>query len=421
MTQTPPSVLILGGGFAGLRVALQLSRKVRPEECTVVLIDRDLRHVNPAWLYEVATAFNPFEREGIGEVLHGSASVPFARILHGTGVVFLQRTVEHIDLATRTVRFSTGETLAATFLVLALGSQLATFGVSGVEQHAFSIKTIHEAIELRHHLVGQFLRYRSASRERQERAFRVLIVGGGLAGVELAGELVGFLSKLAGLHGVSPRVPRVVLVEASDTILREYPPRLRAVGLRRLRQLGVDIRTKTAACLVGPAQLTCRDDLLVPSDTVVWLSGVRTSDPLCRMGVEVDPRGGVFVEPTLVMKGAPGVFAAGDCVYAVDPKTGRIAPDVATAAIEQGTVVARNILRSLQGKPLTSYVPRPRPTLASVGGKFALAHFPPWQFSGRLGWCLKQLTDLHYLFSVLPNDVALRTWLRNVRVRIAND
>lgn len=417
----PASVVILGGGFAGLRAALWLARRVREAECTITLIDREDAHVNPTWLYEVATAFNPYEKEALGVVLHESASVPFAQIVAGTGVVFLRRTVDRIDPRTRTVVFTDGASLRADILVVALGSQLATFGVAGVSTNAFSLKSIHEAVELRHHIVRLFHQHRSATRARQDRAYRVAVVGGGSAGVELAAELIFFLRKLARLHGVDERLPKVMLFEASDTVLREYPPALRARGVARLKALGVQLRTRHEVCSVGADHLACPGDVIIPTETVVWLAGIKTNDLLVRSGFPFHPRGGVHVEPTLAVREHQGIFAAGDCVYAVDPRTGSIAPDVAYAALQQGMVVARNVLRRLRGQPLTTYVDRPRPTLATVGGKYALVNLPPFQFAGRVGWTIKQLVDLQYLCSLLPNDVALRSWLRSVRVRVAND
>lgn len=428
MTPTSPHqnargkhIVILGGGFAGLRTALWLARHMNHREGTITLIDQADAHVNPTWLYEVATAFNPFEREAVGQVLHASASVPFVQILHGSGVVFLRRKVERIDPAKRVVEFGGGESLASDILVVALGSQIATFKIPGVETHAFSIKTLPEAAELRHHIVGQFLRHRSASRVRQERAFRIAVVGGGAAGVEFAAEAARFLRKLSRLHDVHREVPEVHLFEASGDILREYPPALQKKGVARLKALGVRLHPKESACAVGSDHLTSGSGTFLPTDTVVWLAGIRTHELLMRSGFAVHPRGGVQVERSLQVLGFPQIFAAGDCVCILDPATGKTVPDVAYAAIQQGRVVGQNILRLLRGQPLLSYIDRPRPTLATVGGKYALVHMPPLQFAGRFGWIVKQFTDLCYLFSILPNDVAFRAWVKGVRVRIAND
>jgi NADH dehydrogenase len=94
---------------------------------------------------------------------------------------------------------------------------------------------------------------------------------------------------------------------------------------------------------------------------------------------------------------------------------------VAWAALQQGNVVAENILRRIRGEPLTTYLPHPRPTLATVGGKYALVHLPPFQFAGRFGWFVKQFVDLVYLWQILPNGLAVRSWLKTLRVRVAND
>lgn len=414
-------MVILGGGLAGVRIALWLSRHAQPEECRVTLVDRSSEHVYPPVLYEVATAFNPFEKEAVGKVLHETAAVPFSDIFDGSRVVFLRRSVARIAAATKEVYFADGETLPADILVLALGSQVATFGIPGADTNTFSIKTLPEAAELRHHLVRQFLRHRSASSARQERAFSAAIVGGGSAGVELAAELAVFLRKLARIHHVDPEFCQVFLFEASDTMLRECPPRLRARGLERLRSLGVHLLPRQNVCAIGADHLSCSGGMFLQTDTIIWLAGIRTNDVLLQSGFPVHARGGLYVEPTLAVRGFPGIFAAGDCVYADDPETGRVVPDVAYAAVQQGAVVAQNILRNIRGQQLISYIDEPRPTYATVGGKFALVHLPPWQFAGRVGWCVKQLSDLRYLFSILPNDIAFRVWAKSVRVRIAND
>lgn len=416
-----PRVLIVGGGYAGVRVAWKLRRAARRRVCGVTLLDKSDVHVNPAVLYEVATAFASGEREAVGQLLYDTASVPFRTIFGGTAVQVLQGTVERLDPVLRSVHLADGTRLDPHLLVVAVGSQLATFNIPGIEPHAYSIKSLHEAVEVRSHIVHQFLRYREASLDRQRRAFRVVIVGGGSAGVELAAECVLFLRKLAQLHGVRPDIPEVLLYEASDTFLRECSPYLRAKGLQRLRALGVHVHPRMSVCRIGQDHVTCDGERNMGTDTVVWLAGIRASDLLLRSGLPTHPRGGLLVEPTLEVKGFRNVFGAGDCVYAEDPQTKRVAPDVVYAALQQGSVVAMNVLRRFSGQPLLSYIDRPRPVYATVGGKYALVSIPPVQFAGRIGWVIKQLMDLGYLLSILPSRTALRVWLRSVRVRIAND
>jgi NADH:quinone reductase (non-electrogenic) len=386
----------------------------------ITLIDQEAYHFTPPVFYEIASAFVKRERESVGRILKDTAGVPFREIFDGTGILFVQGRIERIDAPARTVMLDNRQELTADMVLIALGAQTHTFNVPGVTQ-AFGVKQFHEAAELRHHLVSLFLRHRSSSRTVQQRAFMVVVVGGGSAGVETAAEIALFLRKLSALHGVDPAIPRVVLYEAGETILREYPLPLRRAGLARLKALGVDVHTKAAVTCVRPGVCELAGEELMNTDTVVWLAGIRVHDVLLRSGLPVHPRGGLIVDSTLEVHGHRDIFAAGDCVYVADPATGQTVPDVVWGALQQGTIAAENILRRLRNEPLVSYLPHPRPTFATVGGKYALVHLPPFQFAGLFGWILKQCADLFYLFHILPNGLALRSWWRSMRVRVAND
>ncbi len=418
---TSTRVVIIGGGFAGIRAALRLARFGKRLGISVMLLDREPTHVYAPVLYEVASAFAPWEREGIGTIGHDQAGVSFQSIFDGTPVLFVQGAVNRVNVQTRTVILNDGQELAAEILLLTLGSQTHTFGVPGVAKSAFGVKTLHEAAELRHHQVALFLRHRSSSRRVQEHAFTVVVAGGGLAGVETAAEIRLFQQKLAALHRVPHSIPRVELYESGECILREYPPSLRQRGLARLKQLGVGVHTRVAITAVYPDRVEFAGGSELSTNTVVWLCGVRAHDVLLRSGLPVHPRGGVIVEETLEVRGHRNIFAAGDCVYAADPRTGRITPDVAWAALQQGNVVAENIRRRLAGLPLTTYLLHPRPVLATVGGKYALAYLPPFEFAGWFGWAMKQLVGLFYLFEILPNFTAFRLWAKSIRMSVAND
>ncbi len=421
MPPQPTDILIIGGGFAGVRAAHILGKHRRKLHLQVSLLDREEYHVNTPILYEVASAFVPWEREGVGRVMREASGVPFLNVLDGTGVNFIHGTVDHIDPPTRRVVLGDSRAHTPDVLLLSLGAQTNTFGIPGVETHAFGVKTFHEAAEVRHHLASLFLRYRTSTQKRQERAFTVLVAGGGSAGVETASELSLFLRKLTSLHRVDPKIPRVVLCEAGNVILREYPPALQRSGRERLRALGVEIKTGWCIGAVYADRVEFTNEQVISTDTLVWLCGIRAHDVLLRSGFSVHPRGGVLVEPTLEVHGCRDIFAAGDCVCVSDPKTGQTVPDVAWAAIQQGTLAAQNIVRRIRGRPLASYLSHPRPTLATVGGKYALVHLPPFQFAGWVGWVVKQLVDLFYLIRILPNGLAFRSWLASVRVRVAND
>lgn len=421
MTTTPTRILILGGGFAGIRVAHLLSKRRQDLPLEVTLMDRSPVYVHPPALTRVASAFAPWEREAVGTVPLEAAGIPYRDVLDGTIVGFVRAEVERIDPAARTVVTGGGRDLSADILVLALGAQAHRAGVPNVGRRAFGLRTFPEALAIRNHLVSQFLTYRHASRRAQERAFTVVVAGGGIAGVEAAAALMRFLKNLAALHRVDPGAVRVELHEAGDAILREVPPFLRQKGLQRLRGLGIHVHTRSRVRGVGAESVTLDGGMDVPAGSVVWLCGVRAHDVFLRSGLPIHPRGGLLVEGTLEVTGHANVFGAGDAVHVVDAETGRSEPDVAWAALQMGNVVAENIVRRVRGEPLVSYHPRPRPTFATVGGTYALVHLPPFAFSGSLGWVGKHVSDLVFLMHILPNTAAFRSWWKGLRARVVND
>ena len=420
MTQTQTKkVYILGGGFAGIRVAHLLSDSGKNLE--INLIDRHPYHINAPVLYEIANAFVPWEREAVGRVLTDATTAPYNKIFDGTSVNFLQGVVSAIDPKTGQFYLTDGHTEKPDFMVISLGSQTQTSNAPGANNFAFTLHGLDDAVALRKHIISLFLRYRVASLTAQQKAFTFVIAGGGPAGVEYSAELSLFIKKLCRLHRVDREIPKIILCEETDYVLHACPGMLRERGHARLRELGVQMRAHTKILNVRADSVEIADGVLVPTQTTIWMAGTRVNDVLLRSNFPINTTGGLIADAHLVVSGSTNIFAAGDCTYFVDPVTGKVAPDVAWAALEQADVVAKNILRCLEGGSLISYFSERRPLLIAVGGKFALARLGPFQFSGFLAWAIKQLVDLRYLWSILPNMMAVRYWLKSLRVKISND
>jgi len=417
-TQTK-KVYILGGGFAGIRIAHLLSDSGKDLE--INLIDRHLYHVNAPVLYEIANAFVPWEREAVGRVLMDAATAPYNKIFDGTSVNFLQGVVSGIEPKTGKFYLTDGHSETPDFMVIALGSQAQTNDAPGANNHAFTIRGLDDAVALRKHIISLFMRYRVASLMAQQKAFTFVIAGGGPTGVEYTAELALFVKKLCRLHHVDREIPKIILCEETDYILHTCPGMLRKIGHDRLRELGIQMRAHTRITAVHADSVEIAGGVVIPTLTTVWLAGTRVNDVLLRSNFSINTTGGLITDKNLVVSGCTNIFAAGDCTYFVDPITGKVAPDVAWAALEQAEVVANNILRRLEEKPLISYFSDHRPLLIAIGGKFALARLGPFQFSGFWAWFVKQVVDLRYLWSILPNTMAVRYWVKSLRVRISND
>lgn len=420
VTQTETKkVYILGGGFAGIRVAQLLADAGKNLE--INLIDRHPYHVNAPALYEIANAFVPWEKEAVGRVLTEASTVSYDKIFDGTSVNYTQGIVAGIDPKTRQFFLTDGRTETPDFMVICLGSQTQTSDAPGANNYAFTLRSLDDAVALRKHIISLFLRYRVASLATQQKVFTFVIAGGGITGVEYAAELSLFLKKLCLLHRVDREVPKIILCEEGERVLSACPALLRERGYARLRELGVEMRTHAKITAVRSDNVEIAGGIIIPTMTTVWVAGVRANDVLLRSDFPVNSTGGLVADAHLIVSGSKNVFVAGDCSYFVDPLTGKVAPDVAWAALQQAEVVAKNILRRLDEKPLISYFSEGRPLLVAVGGKFGLARLGSFQVSGFIAWAIKQAVDFHYLWSILPNTLAIRYWLKSLRVKISND
>ena len=235
MTNDPgrKHVVIVGGGFAGLKAA----RLLGAADFRVTLLDRRNHHVFQPLLYQVATAvLNPSD-----------IAAPIRRIVRGKNVTVLLGEVTAIDLAEKKVRLGADE-IAYDYVVIATGSTHSYFGHDDWARHAPGLKSIEDALEMRKRIL---FAYEAAEREpdpdRRQQWLTFVVVGGGPTGVELAGALaeISRVSLAHDFHNFDPRQAKVILVEGLSRLLTAYPEKLSVKAKRSLERLGVEVRTDT--------------------------------------------------------------------------------------------------------------------------------------------------------------------------------
>src|SRR5512136_2142877 len=247
-----PRVVIIGAGFGGLWAARHLARA----PVQVLLLDRNNYHTFLPLLYQVAAA----------ELEPGDIVYPVRSILRrAPNADFCLAEVREIDFGARAVK-TTEHIVPYDFLVLGTGSTSHFFGVPGAAEHAFPLKTLDEGIALRNHILGCFERAaHEPDAQRRQRLLTFAILGGGPTGVEFAGALAelirGPLSK--DYRTLDVRQARVILLEATDTLLSAMPERLRAYALARLGEMGVQVHLRAVASQVTPESVQLQDGTLI--------------------------------------------------------------------------------------------------------------------------------------------------------------
>src|SRR3989338_453634 len=402
-------VIILGGGFGGVRTALDLGKKIG-KTAEIALIDRNNYHLFTPSLYEVASVCDIAE-DPFSVALKKTISVPFADIFEGKNINFVQAEVDNVNLASQVLKTKGGHELCYDYLVIALGSQASDFNTPGVKEYAYQFKTIDDALMI-HRKTDELLDSLAAGQRQAPLTF--LICGAGFTGVELAAEIACRVRRAARRRKIKGRPLRIYLFEAAPRILPYVSDKEREIISNRLTKLGVAIMSGSAIESVGDSFVKLKNGQTVSGDMVVWTAGVKPSESLKSInGLELTSGGKISVGEHLHLAKFKNVFAVGDSIEFIDHKTQKPIPAVAYLAIDHGKIAARNIINSIRGEELKIHRPSYEYWVTPVGGKYSLAHLGRGiTISGFWGWIARELVDLRYLKSILPLGKALSIFAR---------
>ncbi|MGA2369592.1 MAG: NAD(P)/FAD-dependent oxidoreductase [Candidatus Korobacteraceae bacterium] len=392
-----PRVVIVGGGFGGLKAAESLARL--PVQIT--LVDRKNHHTFQPLLYQVATAgISPAEIAApIRDVLHKHENV---EVLLGE--------VRGFDLQRRTVQVH-GFELGYDYLVVAAGATHAYFGHDEWEPFAPGLKTIEDALEIRRRILLAYeLAEREAALTGTHRPLNFIVVGAGPTGVELAGTLAEIARKslAENFRNIDPAKTRVLLLEAGPSVLSTYPEDLRASAVKQLEHLGVEVRTNSAVSDVRSGQVWIGNEI-VPAEVVLWAAGVSASPLGVALGASVDRAGRVFVEPDLSIPGHREVFVIGDLATLKD-EHGKLLPGVAPVAMQQGKFVARQIAADLGGNSREAFHYLDKGSLATIGRAAAIAQLGKVHLSGFIAWVTWLFVHIMFLIGFRNRILVMIQW-----------
>jgi len=363
-------IVVLGAGYAGLTCFLELQAHL-PRHCDLALVNLDRYH----WFTtELHTYVAGEEADAI--------RLPLARVVVRPGRLVVGR-VQRVDPAGRVVFLADGQTLPYDLLVFALGSEPEYYGLPGVAEHSLEVGSWEGARQLRAR-VHQLAAVSGGDRP----PGRVVVAGGGLTGVELAGELADqFPGRL-----------KLTLVEAGPEIMPGFAPELVHTARKVLEQKGVEIRTAQPIVEAEAQRIHLKDGTTLPFDLLVWAAGVRGSAVLAESGFATNRRGRALVDPYLRAEGYPDVYVVGDSAALINPLTSREVPPSGQVAVQMGRHAGRNILRRLRGQSQEVFVPRLRGAFASLGQREGVGQIGDEQFVGVPAMLLKEVIEMRHIW-----------------------
>lgn len=410
-------IVILGGGFGGVAVLKRLQSKFQSNiGIDIIMVSKDNYMLFTPMLHEVAS--------GMIETRH--IVTPIRAFCNRSR--FYAAMVEDIDLKNKRVmiRSSTKlntdrsiisehsifqlnhtKSLDYDYLVIALGGETKFFGMSDIQENAFTIKNLNDAINLRNHVVYLLEQSDqlpgndtttnindSTYKELQKRLLTFVIVGGGFAGVETAGEINDFIKDSANeyYHNIDPNNIRVVIIQSGDRLLPEMSKELAEFALHRLNKRGVEVILNNRVTGATQDNVKLKDGTMIQTKTIIWAGGVAPASLLNRISCEHDNKSSrIITDAYLELLNYKGVYALGDCAYVTDPNNGNPYPPTAQHAIRQGARAANNIIASIEGKPedrkIFDY--KTRGMMASIGKRTGIGSlFGMIEVQGLLAWLI---------------------------------
>jgi len=415
-----PLVIILGGGYSGVRAALDLLKR---KNSKVILIDRNAYHALPSQYYEVGAYFRPEDpqtlRKDFHELYH-SASVSFDEIFnHSPLFDMIQDEAESVVPEDSLVVLKRGRRIHYDYLVVALGSATNYFGIARLENNAIGFKSVEEALNVRDRIDELFF-----STPKQKK-ITIVIGGGGVTGCEFSSEVVGYIHKLSRAHSRPIGAWSCILVEASCSVLSSFSPWAQKKAHARLRKLGVTVLTDSPIVDVWPNLIHIgKEKRALPFDLLVWTAGVKgaCSGDIIK-NVPLQAKNCLPVNEYLQVGEHKNIFAVGDIAASFDLYTKTPLAMTAQKAVHEGKYAARAI-NQLIGNPsavLRAYSPKRSSYVIPLGQKYAILETPYLRLSGFIPWFLKYIVLLKYVRTVVPLKRAVRFVVKEMRLFSQND
>lgn len=399
-------VVIVGAGFAGLRLARKLNNKPGFD---VLLIDRFNYHQFQPLFYQVATA-------GLDP---SNISFPLRKAFHGSRNVRIRvEELKEVRPAANTV-VTESETIPYDTLVLALGADTNFFGNENMKANAFPMKSTVEALQLRHRLIQNFEDALLAKDAKElEKLLNIVIVGGGPTGVEVAGALAEMRNHVLpkDYPELDFRNMKIYLLEGGDRTLATMSQKSSDDSCRYLERLGVSIRKKTVVKDYDGETVILSDGNTIPSRTVIWAAGIKGNVP-----AGIDPalvvRGNrIRVDRHSKMEGAQNIYVLGDLAYMETPGWPKGHPQLASVAIAQADLLAKN-LRRLERKltSLYEYEYHDKGSMATVGKNLAVVDIPKpkLHLNGFFAWFIWMSLHLFLILGVRNRLLVFINWIVN--------
>ena len=387
-------VLILGGGFGGYTAATDVCKGTRGrDDVGVLVIARD--NFFTFWPMVPGIVSSDIDARNVAQ--------PLRRALILAGASFRRAKVTGIDPDRKVVKADGDLEFPYDQLIISLGGQPNFFGIPGVEEHSLTMRGVEDAERVRNRVIERFEEVSLIRDEVPDSKLTFVVIGGGATGVEVASEIHTLVHEhlAPDYPNIDPYRVRIYLIEALPNILPELDPALRRVARTRLLNERIEVLTGAMAEEITGNSVKLKGGKQIDTENVIWTAGNRPNQAVQDLGLPYDERTGIKVDLTLRVEDHSDIWAIGDCaaIQDVHQEDGGIVPPTAQAAIQEGHLAARNVLKTIDGEDdLQEFEYKPLGQLVELGSDFAVNEVMGVRFTGALAavfWRMAYLVRLN--------------------------
>src|ERR671917_305316 len=399
-------VLVLGGGFGGYTAAKDLCDLIKDREDVGVLVIAK-NNFFTFWPMVPGIVSSDIDARNVAQ--------PLRRALITAGASFRRAEGKELDLEKQVIVADGGIEFPYDHVVISLGGLPNFFGIPGVEEHSLTMRGVEDAERIRNRVIERFEEVSLIRGEVPDSKLTFVVIGGGATGVETASEIHTLVHEnlAPDYPNIDPYRVRIYLLEALPNILPELDPALRRAARTRLANERIEVLVGAMAEEITANCVKLKGGRDIASENVIWTAGNRPNVAIHDLGLPFDERTGIKVDLTLRVEGHRDIWAIGDCaaVQDVRQEDGKIVPPTAQAAIQQGHVVAHNVLKTLDGRDdLKEFEYRPLGQLVELGSHFAVNEVMGVRFTGVMAAVFWRLTYLVRLNSPQSKSRGAADW-----------
>ncbi len=397
-----PRIVIVGGGFAGMKLARKLSKKA----FQVILIDKNNFHQFQPLYYQVATA--GLEPSSIAFPMRKA----FQKFEH---THFRMAELQKVIAERNEIETSLGR-LSYNYLVLAIGADTNFYGKTDIEKTAMPMKSVGEALRIRNTILENYEKaLNSTDPLEQQELMNIVIVGGGATGVELAGALAEMKRYVFPKDYPEMDFSKmgIYLIEASRRVLAGMSEDSSAKGAKYLKSMGVQVMTGTKVISFEAKRIKTDKDQTIPVEMVLWTAGIAVPEIEGIEKAEKMRGGRILVNRFNQVEHYENIFAIGDMAYMTEPKYPNGHPQVAPPAIQQGSLLAENLEKWVEGRPLKEFSYSYQGSMATVGRNRAVVELGKFHFGGFVAWAFWLFVHLMSIVGSKNRVFIFMNWMVN--------